>query len=185
MEWWRDRQESKEAEKYKQRLLDMSRKDTWVVGDMLEELREIKDSWAAKIPGVNQQKEIQMGTEMLKAVEGIAATMGADYPADRLPDMTVRQKLQCAVAGETTASTIDQIVQQLQLMALTHKVVRSRHLQGKPIPATSEAMQTLMQMEGVRFLSKQQRQKLAKRQAQQALGRQGNFRRTPKMRGQK
>jgi len=183
MEWWTSRQETKETEKYKQRLLAMANKEQWVVGDMQAELQEIKDSWAAKIPGVNQQKEIQMGKEMLKSVQGIAATMGEDCPAEDLPNMTFKQKLQCAVAGETTASTIDQIVQQLQLMALMHKLVRQRHLKGLPVPTTNAQVQTLMQTEGAKLMSKQQRMKMAKRQAAQALG--GAYHKKPKQRGRK
>ena len=165
IDWWRDRQEGKNAEKYKERLKEMSEKKFWSVGDMLVELQEVKSSWMAKIPGLNSGKEIQMGKEMLRHLEGVASVMGADCPADTLKNMTTKQKLQCAVAGQTSVASIDAIIQQMNMMSLMHRIVRKRHVEGKVIPTTSDALQVLMQTEGVKLMSKEERRELAMKQS--------------------
>lgn len=145
----------------------MSQKDQWVVGDMLAELQEIKSSWAAKIPGVKNSKEIQMGKAMLQQMEGVASVMGPNCSALELKNMTLKQKLQCAVAGQTSSASIDIIVQQMQMMSLMHRVVRKRYLEGKPIPVNSDALQVLLQTDGIKLMTKEERRELAAKQSQQ------------------
>ena len=145
----------------------MSQKDQWVVGDMLAELQEIKSSWAAKIPGVKNSKEIQMGKAMLQQMEGVASVMGPNCSAAELKNMTLKQKLQCAVAGQTSSASIDIIVQQMQMMSLMHRVVRKRFLEGKPIPVNSDALQVLLQTDGIKLMTKEERRELAAKQTQQ------------------
>ena len=169
MDWWRDRQENKETEKYKKRIQEMALKKEWVLGEMLSELQEIQKSWSAKIPGVNQAKEIQMAVAMHQTVSGVAEILGADATADRLEHMTAKEKLQCAVAGETSTADIDQLRHQFQIMSLMHQIVRKRHLQKKPLPDTQEAMQMAMQTEAMSLMSKAQRSKLGRQQGQALL----------------
>ena len=169
MDWWRDRQENKETEKYKKRIQEMALKKEWVLGEMLSELQEIQKSWSAKIPGVNQAKEIQMAVAMHQTVSGVAEILGADATADRLEHMTAKEKLQCAVAGETSTADIDQLRHQFQIMSLMHQIVRKRYLEKKPLPDTQEAMQMAMQTEAMSLMSKAQRTKLGRQQGQALL----------------
>ena len=145
----------------------MSQKENWVVGDMLSELQEIKSSWAAKIPGVKNSKEIQMGKAMLQQVEGVVSVMGLHCTAIELKNMTLKQKLQCAVAGQTSSASIEIIVQQMQMMSLMHRVVRKRFLEGKPIPTNSDTLQVLLQTDGIKMMTKDERRALAAKQSKQ------------------
>jgi len=164
VEWWRGRQEKKEAEKYVKRIEDMSQKEKWTIGDMGDELDEVVQSWSAKMPVLSNNKEMQMAKKMHATIQGLVGVVGRDASDDILDNMTRTQKLQAAVAGETTVEEINLLVQQFQTMALMHRVLRKRVAQGKPLPTTQEAMQTVLQAEGRLALSKKQKSQMAQTQ---------------------
>jgi len=141
----------------------------WCVQDMLTEIEQVPNSWAAKIPGVNGSRELKQSTKMHQSLLGICKVMGGTATAHDLEDLNEKQKLECAIAGETSTDEIDALVQQFQMMDLMHRLVRQRQSSGKPLPLTQEAMQTLVQTEGLSLLSKPQKTKLMKRQAKDLM----------------
>ena len=64
MEWWRNRQEDQAAEKFKERIQDMPKKEKWMLSDVLKELDDVTSPWSAKVPGINQNKEMRLAKEM-------------------------------------------------------------------------------------------------------------------------
>lgn len=164
LDWWKNRQEAKEIEKYKARIAEMAKKKDWVIGDMLKELDEVKQSWASKIPGINQGKEIKMATTMHKKLSSLVEFVGADATVERLKLMTEKEKLQCAIAAESTCEDLAQLVDQFDIMCLMHRVVRLRAQQKLPIPETPEAMQLAIQNDGMHLMSKEQKTKMSERQ---------------------
>jgi hypothetical protein len=162
LEWWKDRQETKEAGRYKQRVVDMSMKESWTVADLGDELAEAVTSWVAKIPGLSNNKETNMAKEMHKTLTGIMDIVGRDATDETLENMSRVDKLRAAVAGETTVDQVNTVIQQFGAMSLMHRVVRKRRLEGKPIPSTADSMQTVLQTEGTKMMSKTQRDRMLK-----------------------
>jgi|UniRef100_A0A8J9TUT5 hypothetical protein len=161
--WWRNRQEKKEEVKYKERLQAMANKEDWTIGDMKEELNDVVKSWISKIPIIGSNKEILAAKRMHKTVTGLAEIIGDKATSERLGNMTRVEKLKASLQGESTVEDINILIQQFDSMSLMHKVVRRRKLEGKKIPETAEAVQTMMQTEGQRLLTKTQKTKMMSR----------------------
>jgi hypothetical protein len=167
--WWRNRQDAKEAEKYKQRVLQMVDLPKWTLGEMLKDLQEAVGSWASKVPGLNSSKEMKMAKQMHDSVSGLVEVVGEDADIERLEDMKRKEKLQAAIAGDTTVEQIDMLIAQFRTMTLMHRVVRQRKLEGKTIPTTATAMQAVVQSEGIKFMSKSEKKKMAMQQARRMM----------------
>ena len=175
LKWWRDRQQNKEAAKYKERIADMANKPQWTIQDMKAELDEVVSSWTAKIPGINNNKETAMAKKLHAVCMGLIRVIGPDATDERIQAMTRTEKLKAAAAGATTVQEMNQLIQQFGTTALMHKILRNRVLSGKSLPETPEATQALMQTQGRNFLSAAQKQKMIKAQAQNLM-RQGRRR---------
>lgn len=132
---------------------------------MQAELQEAVDSWMAKVPGLSDNKEMNMAKQMHKTLSGIIAVVGAEATGQELTAMTRAQKLKAAVAGETTVEEVTMLVQQFEIMALMHRVVRRRKAEGKPIPTTAEGMQALMQTDATKMMSKAHKSRMMEAQA--------------------
>jgi hemerythrin len=168
--WWRGRQEKKEAEKYVKRVREMSEMEVFTVGHMLSEIDEAAKSWSAKL--INN-KESQIVKQMHKSLSGIVSIVGEGAASDRLNNMSRKEKLEAAIAGETTVEEINILAKQFQTMSLMHLVLRKRKLEGRQIPETAEAMQAVIQSEGHKVLSKDQRKKLGMQQAKMMMRKRG------------
>jgi hypothetical protein len=162
MDWWRDRQSKKEETKYKERVLQMAEKETFRVADMIEELDEINKSWMAKMPFLSSSKETKTAKHMFKVISAVGSVAGTDATLEKLEALSRKEKLQIAIAAETSLEEINTIIQQFGVMDIMHKVVRKRKLDGKPIPLTQEGMQAAMQTDAITLLSKAQKEKAAK-----------------------
>jgi hypothetical protein len=160
VEWYRLRQERKEAEKYIDRIKFMAGKPHWTVGDMLAELDEVVQSWISKMPILSDNKETKQAKKMHKSVKGIATIMGADATGSMLENMSRTEKLKAALEGETTAEEVNILISQFQTMDMMHRVLRKRVDEGKVLPETAEAMQAAVQAEGPKLLSKKQKTKM-------------------------
>lgn len=165
IDWYRNRQERKEEVKYRQRLASMSTKPVWTVGDMLEELEEVVKSWIAKMPILSNNKETKMAKQMHKSVLGIVNIMGSEATSEQLEAMSRTEKLKAALQGETTAEEINILIMQFQTMNLMHRVLRKRIQDGKPLPESADAMQTAVQSEGSKLLTKGQKSRMMDAQA--------------------
>lgn len=161
--WWQNRQETKEAEKYKERVLEMSQQDKWTLQDLHAEVQEAANSWLAKM---SQTKEAEMAQQMNRTLVGLMQVVGNDADLNKLEGITRAEKLKAAVAAKVSVEDIATVVEQFSSMSLMHKVLRHRYLEGKPIPTSAEAMQTVLQAEGPNFLTKQQKNKLQRKQVQ-------------------
>jgi hypothetical protein len=150
LDWWRGRQERNEASKYKQRLHDMAMKETWTIGDMQDELEEVEKSWLAK---VQDSAEIRQAKQMNATVKGIVSVIGDKATDDDLANMTRAEKLKAAAGAGISVEQVNILVQQFQTMGLMHRVLRLRVNQGKAIPTTAEAMQSVMQVEGPKLMN--------------------------------
>jgi len=162
MNWWRKRQETKEEEKYKKKIKDMTSKETWTIGDMKEELDEVVKDWKAKMPVISNNKETKMAKQMHKTLTGIVNVMGKDATGEMLEEMTRAEKLKASLEGEATVEDVNGMIFQFQTMTIMHRVLRKRKAEGKKIPETAEAMQAVMQAEGSQVLSKSQKDKMKK-----------------------
>jgi len=160
LEWWRNRQAQKEEKQYKERIENMASKDTWRLSDTQGELDEVVKSWAAKIPVLNQSSEVKMAQSLHKTVTALIQVVGADADDDRLEEITRAEKLQAALAAETSVEEINILIKQFQNMALMHRVLRHRKVEGKPLPTTSEALQLVMQVDAPKFLTKAQKARM-------------------------
>jgi len=147
----------------------MAFKKNWTVGDMDQELKEVVDSWRSKVPGLSNNKETQQAKEMHQTFGGLMEVVGKDATAEALVKLKKVDKLRAAVAGKTTVEAVNAVIQQFEIMALMHRVVRSRKLSGKPIPQSIQAMQAVMQAEGPNFLSKEQRLRMMKQQKKEMM----------------
>jgi hypothetical protein len=165
VEWYRKRQERKEADKYIDRIKYMAGKLHWTVGDMLAELDEVVQSWISKMPILSDNKETKQAKKMHKSVKGIATIMGSDATGSQLESMTKTEKLKAALEGETTVEEINILIQQFQTMDMMHRVLRKRVDDKKPLPETADAMQAAVQSEGSKLLSKKQKTKMMDAQA--------------------
>lgn len=165
LEWWRNRQESHEVEKYKARMVSLAQKEVWVVGDMVAELDEVVTSWKAKMPGVSSLRETQMAKKMHQIFSGIVKVAGKDATDETLFKMTRKDKLVAALEGDATVEEINTAIEQFSVMALVQRVVRKRKLEGKSIPATPEGVQALVQAQASTMMSKSRRIKMGKEQA--------------------
>jgi hypothetical protein len=159
LSWWQNRQETKSAEKYRERIERMSQKETWTVDDMATELKDIVTSWSAKL---SQDKDTKVVKEMHKILQAIGKVLGPDATSDTVETAGRLQKLQAAVAGECTVEKINAGMKQFQVMALMHRVVRKRKLDGMPIPQTMESMQAIVQLEGPKLMSKAEKSRMMK-----------------------
>lgn len=162
MNWWRGRQEKKEEQKYRQRISGMAEMETWTIGMMLHEIDEAASSWTAKLVS---NKETDAVKKMQKTLTGIVKIVGEDATHDKLTNMSRKEKLEAALGGETSVEEVNIMAAQFQTMSLMHRVLRKRKQEGKSIPETPEAMQSVLQADGIKFLTKDQKQKLAKQHA--------------------
>ena len=189
IEWWKNRQESQQASKYRDRLLAMASSERWTLTDMQQELREVSNSWSAKLPGLSQQKEIKTAQQLETIVQallnvcttsgtatdaGTSATTGTTtdsdaIDADRLERMDRKEKLQAAVQAGVPVEEINRTIQQFQMMAMMQKALRQCKEKGTPIPTTQEGVQTLIQSQGIQLLTKKQRAKFGKEQAKRMM----------------
>ena len=110
-----------------------------------------------------------MATQMQRVVSGVMQVAGKDATIDDLEKLGRADKLRAALAAETTEEEVNGLIFQFQAMSLMHRVVRTRKLEGKSIPQTMEAMQTVLQVEGPKFLTKSQKAKFGKQAAQNML----------------
>lgn len=166
LDWWRTRQENKEADKYKERIISMASKEAWTLNDMTKELDEVVNSWSAKVPGINNNKEIEMAKQMHKTVKGIIAVVGEEADSDKVQSMNRIDRLKAAAAGGMSVSEIKTLQEQFASMGIMHKVLRNRKSAGKSLPETAEAMHAIVQAEGSKLLSKEQKKKMVKFQGQ-------------------
>ena len=154
----------------------MAHKETWTVGDMHAELKEAVDSWVTKVPVLNKNKETLQAKEMYKTIAGLIEVVGKNATSESLSDLTRVEKLKAALAGETTVGGINRIVEQFQGMDLTQRIVRGRHLAGKPLPQSYEALQTIMKVEGHKYMSKALKSRMVKQQQERMLRKLGGKR---------
>jgi hypothetical protein len=107
LQWWRNRQETNELEKYKLRIAAMAEKESWLIGDAIREIEDSLNTWKAKVPGASTMNEIKTAKEMLKSLQGIAKVVGKEAKEDAIVKMSHKDKLVAAVNGETTLEYID------------------------------------------------------------------------------
>lgn len=169
VEWWRQRQAAKEGEKYKAKLQKLATQSAFTLADMHEDIQEAVNSWTAKLPGVGSSKEVEAAKSMNQLLEGFKQVLGAD--ATNVSYLTRAQKLQVAVQAGGTVQDVNMLVTQFETMSLMQRILRDRHEQGKKVPETPEAIQALLQSEGQKYLSKTQREGMAKKSRQMMLKR--------------
>ena len=169
VQWWQDRQQTKEADKYKKRILEMSNKPDWTLQDMKGELDEVVNSWTSKVPGLNNNTETEIAKTLHQTITGLTSIVGTDATMDRLETMTRTEKLKAAAAASTTVQEINQLIQQFSTTDLMHKVLRHRQAAGRSLPDTPESTQAVIQAEGRNFLSAPQKQKMAKQNQRNML----------------
>ena len=162
VQWWQDRQKSKESEKYKERVQSMAAKAEWTLTDMKGELDEVVTSWTSKVPGLNNNKETEIAKKLHQVITGLISIVGDNATMDRLETMTRTEKLKAAAAANTSVQEINMLVQQFSTTSLMHKVLRHRQETGRPLPETPEATQAMVQAQGRNFLSASQKQKIVK-----------------------
>lgn len=167
LEWWRNRQAQKEEKLFKERIENMASKEVWRLSDTQGELDEVVKSWTAKIPVLNQSSEVKLAKSLHKTVTALIQVVGSDADDDRLEQITRAEKLQAALAAETSVEEINILVKQFQNMALMHRVLRHRKAEGKPLPTTSEALQLVMQVDAPKFLTKAQKARMTGMQTRQ------------------
>jgi hypothetical protein len=131
---------------------------------MLDELSDALNTWTAKMPIISNNKEIKIAKQMQQTIQGIVNVVGRDATLDTLQSMSRTEKLKAAIQGTTTVDAINTFVQQFNSMDIMHKVLRQRQSAGKPLPATAEAMQIMIQQYGPTVLSKSQKSKLVQQQ---------------------
>jgi hypothetical protein len=102
-------------------------------------------------------KEVNQAKNLLKILEAVVKNIGADVDDKDLDAMTRVQKLQCAIDGECSTQEINAMITHFASMSLMHRCLRQRKEQGKPIPTTQDAIQTMIQLEGAKLLSKKQK----------------------------
>lgn len=171
IEWWQNRQIKKQDEKFQTRIIEMAELSAWTLEHMQKDITEATSSWAAKIPGLNNNKEIQQAKQMETILHGLISVVGNDADEDRLHKMNQTEKLKAAIAGETTVEEINRLIHQFQVTSLMHKVVRKRKEEGRSIPTTQEGIQSAIQVDAPALMSKAQRNKMGKEQARKMLRR--------------
>ena len=139
----------------------MAQKDKWTIGDMQAELKEVEKSWLAKI---QDSAEVRQAKQMNATVTGIVHVMGADATDHDLAHMTRTQKLKAAAHSGVGVEQINMLAQQFQTMGLMHRVLKQRQAQGKAVPTTAEAMQSVMQVEGPKLMSPEHKKNMMKLQ---------------------
>lgn len=171
LQWWRNRQETSELEKYKLRIAAMAEKDSWVIGDAIHEIDESLNTWKAKVPGASTLNEIKVAKEMSKSLNGIAKVVGKDATENVLVKMSHKEKLLAAVNGETTLESINTLIDQFRTMSLMHRVLRKRKSENKNLPTTPEAVTALLKVEAPKLMSKEQKTKMGQEQAKRMMKR--------------
>lgn len=171
MEWWQNRQLKKQDEQFKERVLEMAELSAWTLKHMQKDITVATSSWAAKIPGLNNNKEIQQAKQIETVLKGLISVVGEEADESRLLKMDQAEKLKAAIAGETTLEEINLVIRQFQVTSLMHKVVRKRKVDGKSIPTTQEGIQSTIQLEAPSLMSKAERAKMGKDQARKLMRR--------------
>jgi hypothetical protein len=167
-EWWKNRQLSKEADKFKERVQAMAAKEAYKLTDMLEELDEVNKSWMAKVPGLNN-KDTEMAKVMYKTVAAMVSVLGQEATYETLLNTSKKERLEIAIAADTTLDDVQLITEQIRMMSITQRVMRKRALDGKPLPTTMGAMQVVLENEVVGVLTRQEKIHLAEKQTKEAL----------------
>ena len=171
LQWWRNRQEVQELDKYKLRIVHMADKEAWFIGDAIKEIDDSLNTWKAKVPGASTISEIKLAKAMRTSMQGIAKVVGNEATEEMIVKMSHKDKLLAAVNGETTLESINTLIEQFRTMSLMHRALRKRRLENKPLPTTPEAVSALLKVEAPRLMSKEQKSKLGKEQAKQMLKR--------------
>jgi hypothetical protein len=171
LQWWRNRQEVDQLDKFKKRVAEMADKDAWVVGDAIKEIEDSLNTWRAKIPGASGMNEIKLAKEMLNRLNGIAKVIGNDATEDTMNNMSHKDKLVAAINGETTLEEVNTLIEQFGAMSLMHRALRKRKADGKTMPSSPEAVQAIVKAEAPKLLSKEQKSKLGKEQAKRMMKR--------------
>jgi len=143
-------------------LVQMAHKSAWTLEDMKGELDEVVNSWASKVPGLKDNKETEVAKKLHRAITGLSQVVGSDATVERIEGMTRTEKLKAAAASQTTVPELNQLIQQFGTTALMHKVLRHRQSAGKSLPETPEATQAILQTEGIKFMSSEQKRKVGK-----------------------
>lgn len=167
LEWWRNRQAQKQEKEFKERIEKMASKEIWRLSDTKEELDEVVKSWTAKMPVLNQSGEVKSAKLLHKTISGLIQVVGSNADDDRLEQITRAEKVQAALAAETSVEEINILIKQFQSMTLMHRVLRHRKVEGKPLPTNSEALQLVMQKEAPKFLTKAQKARVTEMKTRQ------------------
>jgi hypothetical protein len=157
--WWKERQERNDAEKYRQNIAAIAEREVWTLGPMLKEVEDVTKSWTAKLI---DNKESRAVKHMKKVLEGLISVIGKDAQADRVVGMSKKEKLQTAIAAETTVEEINILIKHVQANEKIHRIVRKRKIEGKPLPATPDAMQQLARIEFPKILTKDEKTQMKK-----------------------
>lgn len=171
LQWWRNRQETNELEKYKVRIAAMAEKESWLIGDAIREIDDSLNTWKAKVPGASGMNEIKVAKEMVKSLNAIAKVVGKEATEDAILKMSHKDKLVAAVNGETTLESINTLIEQFCTMSLMQRALRKRKLEKKTLPTTPEGVTNLLKVEAPKLMSKEQKTKMGQEQAKRMMKR--------------
>jgi hypothetical protein len=158
-----NRQERLLAEEFTAQCERMANQDEWTIADFQKDLAKTTSSWRAMIPGVGDSKEVETARESNKIALAIIETLGPNLCLGNMMNLSREDKLKIAIKSERSVTEINVFMNLCQHVDIMHKVLRQRKIEGKPIPKEQQALQSLIQTEGIRAMSNSQR-KLIKAQ---------------------
>jgi hypothetical protein len=155
-----DRQKKSQQQQLAEALEKMADSPVWTIKDFSEDLERNTKGWRAMLPGVSN--ELKMVKETVAIAKAVIEEMGEDVTMEELMDMSRIQKLRVSVNSEASVEDVNLMLKQFQAVDIMHQVLRRRKMEGKPIPTDEHSVQTIMQTEGMKSMTKSQRSAMRK-----------------------
>lgn len=148
---------------YKQQMEAMAQKEVWTLGDFNDQIQSSMD-WKSKLPGLGNNAVVQQMKSMGKLLEAAIEVMGRDSGALELSAMDKKEKLQIGIKCGASLNDINGLISQFENLAITHKVLRYRALNGLEIPTDEASAKKMMQTDLQHALSPKELKLLRKQQ---------------------
>lgn len=141
----------------------------WNLQTYADDLNTSMSDWKTKIPGMGYTQQVKTMKEAQKVMKAVMDHIGGDATGETLENLTRKEKLQIAVAGDVHVEDIDIMVAQFQNMQMMHKVLRYRKANGKSIPKDEASMTLAVQQDALKVMTKKEKAKMQKQMQARAI----------------
>mmetsp|Transcript_179 Transcript_179/g.420 ORF Transcript_179/g.420 Transcript_179/m.420 type:complete len:247 (-) Transcript_179:1112-1852(-) len=160
-----DRNIKKQKDQTADHILLMANSKVWTIKAFADTIDDSLSGWQKYVPGVGSTSQMKQIKEAQRVVGSIRDAVGGDATADDLNKLGRREKLKVSLKADVSLDDLNAFVTQFTFQSLMQQLLRKRKLSGKPIPTEEGEMKAMLQADGQKMMSKEQKKQFQKNQA--------------------